>query len=281
MIIMWVKWGFMRFIKFIQVLFGILLLLLVKDAFALVYFQTDFEEPGATVDSIFTSELSFIQGPGPIEISTVQSKSSSHSGHLHYEVSGGDVNGAFWYTFTSEQSEFYVRCYLRLGTYSGEVQKKLINIGGPNSGDHSAIDEFVKAWCDNVNGTSHTLQLADNNYGNEVRDLNATLEANTWYCLEFYVKLNTSGTADGNSNGIFTFWVDGVQTYTNSTIHYRNTPFTTGVKDVAFGYQLQPNGTEDRYYDDIVVSDAYTGPLGSGTTSSIMSGCALSGGTLQ
>jgi hypothetical protein len=88
----------------------------------------------------------------------------------------------------------------------------------------------------------------------------ATLEWDTWYCLEVEVQANTPGLSDG----ILRVWVDGVNVYQSTTRELRG-DFTDGLEEFQFGDQVSRNGTfvveEYRYWDDVVIDDEYIGVI--------------------
>ncbi len=87
----------------------------------------------------------------------------------------------------------------------------------------------------------------------------ATLSYDQWYCVELEVALNTPGLRDGK----LALWVDGEQTFEVHDIDLRG-PYTTDAQRFLIG--MQSNRTnflpvdEYRFWDDIVIADAYIGP---------------------
>jgi hypothetical protein len=93
----------------------------------------------------------------------------------------------------------------------------------------------------------------------------ATLEYDTWYCIEHEIQLNTPGVSDG----IRRVWVtpdagSTTQVYSSTTENLQGScNRTLGYWSV--GRQASPITTsshmhEYRYWDDVVISDSYIGP---------------------
>ena len=87
----------------------------------------------------------------------------------------------------------------------------------------------------------------------------ASLNYDKWYCLELEVLLSTPGL----SNGRLALWIDGEQVFQETGVDLRG-PYTGGAKMVLVG--MQANRTqflavdEYRYWDDVIIADAYIGP---------------------
>ena len=92
----------------------------------------------------------------------------------------------------------------------------------------------------------------------------ATLNRNTWYCLELAVHPNTPGVYN---DGWYRLWVNGTEVNygTNDHLHVDFRHNQTGnIGQVRVGDQVQRYNynvlNEYRYWDDIVVSTSYIGP---------------------
>lgn len=243
---------------------------------AATYFSTDFES--GTLDSIFDTNWWMNEGAGrsiAVDSSQNHTPGGSRGLHLQYATLGTDCNGAGVGVFATPHTSFYSRQYIRLGSYNSESMKKLIRLGNDIMGDCGQIDHFLSAWSSTADGepgsgdgSSQELLIGDNNLATPLVWTGIMLQADTWYSLEFYAQLNTTGTNNSNANGIFRIWINGTQVYNNTTYLWRVAPYTATVNGLAWGYQLQGdpalNLTENRYYDDIVVSDSYVGPISGG-----------------
>lgn len=88
-----------------------------------------------------------------------------------------------------------------------------------------------------------------------------TFPDENWHYYEAYVKLNTNGNADG----AYTIWIDGVKHREVTGVVMRNDANSAVFTDLLLGdYNDCRNGTMapyQVYYDDIVISDKYNGPI--------------------
>ena len=84
-----------------------------------------------------------------------------------------------------------------------------------------------------------------------------TASANTWQCLEGYVKLNDSG----QTNGVQTFWVDGVQDATKTGLNFVGTYSTYGINIFRVENYANSGTTNAQYrdWDNLVLSSERIG----------------------
>jgi len=110
-------------------------------------------------------------------------------------------------------------------------------------------------------------QSSDGNYwGNFIQppeDQRVVLERDRWYCLEQMIKVNDLGQA----NGELAAWIDG-----RLYVHFRNFRWRSAedvkIKRAGFGiYIHQAEKDNTVWYDDVVLSTGYIGPI-SGTSAS-------------
>ncbi len=86
------------------------------------------------------------------------------------------------------------------------------------------------------------------------------IERSRWYCFEVMVKLNTPGSNDGEQ----AFWVDGREIFRQTGIRWRDTRnlrLNLLMLDVYIHRARQDNTC---WFDDVVISTDYIGPLKSG-----------------
>jgi hypothetical protein len=87
----------------------------------------------------------------------------------------------------------------------------------------------------------------------------ASLNYDTWYCVEQEALLNTPGVADGT----YRLWVDGVLKYQNTAISLRGIGINNTIS-LQIGTQVNRSSYfvvhEKRYFDDVKISTAYIGP---------------------
>lgn len=77
-----------------------------------------------------------------------------------------------------------------------------------------------------------------------------------WHCIEYFIKMNS----DDNSDAQLKMWYDGTLVYDVSGIKIRHNDNTYYWHHVTFGDYAGQTGFQE-YFDDIVVSDDYIGPL--------------------
>ena len=88
-------------------------------------------------------------------------------------------------------------------------------------------------------------------------DERMVLERDKWYCLEHMIQVNEAGQADGE----LAAWIDGKLCIHYKGFRWRSTP---DVKLKRFGVGVYVhNATRDNtvWYDDVVLSTGYIGPL--------------------
>jgi len=86
------------------------------------------------------------------------------------------------------------------------------------------------------------------------------IKVDQWHCLELEAKLNTPNVSDG----LVRVWLDGVLVYERLNISIRSDNRALGVIQV--GTQIDRSGDseerhEDRYWDDIIISDTINSSL--------------------
>ena len=88
---------------------------------------------------------------------------------------------------------------------------------------------------------------------------NMNLNWDTWYYLEMEHQSNASGYSDG----IIRVWVNGVLWFEATNLHMRSSGTTVGIHRTEIGNQTNEGVwpyNEYRYWDDVVIADAYIGP---------------------
>ena len=147
--------------------------------------------------------------------------------------------------------------------YSPGASKKLFFIFSENQGSAGKWDLMV-SMNGGVNGVPLSISVGSNYYP-EYSDLSypewevaaGKLQHDRWHCLEVEMKLNTPG----QKNGLTRLWVDGVLEFEKVNISIRSDSRNLGI--VRVGAQLDRHGdnnarAEDRYWDDIKVSDTFS-----------------------
>lgn len=85
------------------------------------------------------------------------------------------------------------------------------------------------------------------------------MEDNRWYAFEVHVYPNTNG----NFDGIIQVWVDGVKRLDYSNLRMRNDNNIRNFTDMSFVNYIGGTlaGNYEMWFDDVVVSDEYIGPV--------------------
>jgi len=224
------------------------------------------------------------------DIQTSVVRSGTYASHAHYHATAGegpshhDVNIHQFVNFGTAEGypngleEFYVRYYVRFhlnagGTDSGSagntMQRKTLYVktftGEPTEGGAVGTNVatlFARKWS--IGGSAWGACAADGNqfnYGWSPPYLMTPpdMAYDTWYAIEYHIKLNTPGVADG----VFEFWVDGTQ-YLNYTAYNNRGTCSLGWKRIQIGVQVDRQDfdpiDEERYWDDVVISSSYIGP---------------------
>jgi len=200
--------------------------------------------------------------------------SGGNAAQIHYALSAvsrflnRDNNNSFDKYFASSNgypnglTHFFVRgyIYLQVPAYGADraAQRKL----------YYALERSSPAHWSYIL-TSFDMQLAlapqparDSAYRPSDYAISWNLHAlqpNTWYSIEMETQLNSPCGHDGSVN----VWVDGQPVLHRTGMNIRGC-FTDGVGSIEIGKQLNANIlgalSEYRYWDDIVISDAYVGP---------------------
>jgi len=185
--------------------------------------------------------------------------------YVHFDTGQGYPNGL---------EEVYVRMYVRYhlnagGTDAGTgntLQRKIMYFKDVATEGGSVVNFVVTSFANkfSLSAAAAGACNADGhafNYGWDPPYLMTPPDRgwDTWYSVEVYLKLNTPGVSDGK----IAFWVDGVQSLDYQSYNPRGT-CTGGYKRFQFGVQADRSFTdpidEERYWDDVVISNSYIGP---------------------
>ena len=143
--------------------------------------------------------------------------------------------------------DFYVRFYLFLSTgfssSSSGTSRRIVRLYC-NTGDYSMI-------------TLTTSSLSMQEVGGWSGTGNTALSENAWHCVEMHINPPSSGTP-------MQMWVDGTSAGTCTGIYPNASTFSyMQMGDVALSSSSATNGTGTFYWDEVVVSNVYNGPLDS------------------
>lgn len=237
------------------------------SAAGVIYFSNGFEEGGFSAWSAYSigdgSYQPHVNGVNP------------HTGSYSYEQEYFCQNGLDHNRYVIELcadfgqpaglTDFFLRTYLYAKTPEADTtpnkiwQRKLTRTWFAAG----SRDIVLNSWSGSGGSPLNALRLSFVYYGladtqQTVYDI-ATLQYDTWYCLEQEFHLNTPGVADGT----YRLYIDGVEAYAKTATSLRGTN-STGVDKFWIGAQAQsaPASTlhEFRYWDDVIISDSYIGP---------------------
>lgn len=199
-----------------------------------------------------------------VTINTSIAHSGSYSARMHYALSAdanatNRDNNRFLEKGVPNLSHFFVRGYLYMQQPSAgsdpSVQRKLIYCHSDSNNNWGVIPDTF------YNLPSYSVVIFNNHTGTPPYPIKGVLyfNYNQWYSIETEVQANTPGQADG----FVKTWVNGNLVGAAYNLNIRDT-FTSGINTIDFGAQVNSTSTgavdEYRYWDDVVVADAYVGP---------------------
>jgi hypothetical protein len=119
-------------------------------------------------------------------------------------------------------------------------------------GDGGGLTNDTQDYINLTSGAITDSSVVVQTYGKEV------VPDNTWHCVEFYMKYNSNNNRDGE----YKLWLDGVLILHATNVKNRHNDNTPEFSRIGFGdYTATSTGTRYIYYDNIVFSDEYIGPL--------------------
>lgn len=187
-----------------------------------------------------------------IDVATV------HAGIYSAKESWSSSHNAYYYkTLSSPPSIIYIRTYVYIpSTTAGDSDTDYLNLFGFMSGTSTSGEEV----CVAQNGGVLVWALrAPDASGTRVLTYGPPIVATGWYCLELkHVKSSSINATDGEDhiylNGSAIIDVIGEKNYGYATAYAQvGTPSSHGFTT-----------SRTFYFDDLVVADAYNGPLVTG-----------------
>ena len=161
--------------------------------------------------------------------------------------------------------EIWLRYYIRFEsgfTWGGPTNMKTIycNRGQPGT--------FYFGLLDSSGGKiAGHVEVDPTNSGNKISNLTwqqwqsgSSVGDGLFHSLEVHAKMNTTGTLN---DGVWEFWLDGTQIYSNSSIHFANTTGATFSNCAVGENHNNPQNGADAYvdFDDLAISTTgYIGP---------------------
>jgi hypothetical protein len=240
------------------------------DGDGTIYFEDDFEGGDTSNWTYFSS------GQGTdVLVNGTAAYAGSYGLNIHYtRTAPGDINRWIAKAVTAEPTTISVqeRIYIKhpeSGALLDNIQRKFFALYNGTGG--SPGSEFgIFLTSDSVLTGQVPLRVSIN--GSVASDIQAgdvwsdwdiyRLDYDTWYLLEFVVKLNTPHASGGPYDGEYWLYVDGSMVRHGTGKVFRGTS-TKGVGHVRIGLQSDTGGTgtidEYRYIDNVVISDSYIG----------------------
>ena len=239
-------------------------------------------------DTIGENYFNFNVGTDP-ENMTRTNAQSAHGNYAlkhHWNAGAGSGGtGSFMRTFgrnpvnslshsTEDFDEIYWRLYVKLQAgFSGQPNKltratifagtsweqaMIAHIWAPNNGPLE-IDPASGIDTNNQLVSTGWNDFANLQFLGKVKD-DSLLVADTWYCLEAHVKLNTPGQSDG----VFEFWRDGVLQAGRTDLNWVGSWGDYGINTIMISnYWNETSPIEqERYIDALVISTKRIGCLG-------------------
>lgn len=222
---------------------------------------------GLSGDGSWTTNL----GAGDSILAAANNPSGGGGKGFRHWVGDGTNNGGGGINLQwTPTSEVWIRYYIRFqtgftwgpGDNGGYIKTIYCNSGRPGTFyfglHHGVVGGHIEVDPIGGTGNHHSAVTWADWQGGATGD-------GLWHCLEVHAKMNTSGAA---SDGVFEFWLDGTQLYSNSTAHFSNSDGAQFSAMHPSNHANPQNGGVDVYvdYDDIVISDSgYIGPLNAAT----------------
>ena len=200
----------------------------------------------------------------------------THSAQLHY-FQNVDDNRAMVKSFSPGLTNFHLRGYVYFHNNNGkrsthDIQRKLYYLKHMRPDNYFDWDVILSTHS-NGGSSLQPVILVDTTSGRfpgckpqvGIYVTNRSLDFDRWYSLELMVHVSDPGVANGSVN----LWIDGApavfsQSPTGILNRCANGSDSNGINSLEVGMQLANSSgvalDEDRYWDDIVISDSYIGP---------------------
>jgi hypothetical protein len=236
-------------------------------------FQTTFDisewrkTPGKAANDAQLAPVDGISGNGGWDtrngsldqITTAANNPSGGGGRGFRHWIGDGVNnsgGGIRITFPAT-SEMWIRYYIRYQRGFGwgrTINHKQWHAQGRNGGFYFGLHQGVIGGVNGGRSIHHSAVTWTQMQGSWTGD-------GKFHCIELHVKMNSSGSS---SDGVFEFWLNGVQIYSATNVHFSNSTGATWSSVFTSNHNDPQNGGVDAYvdYDDIAISTTgYIGPI--------------------
>ena len=236
----------------------------INTVYSETYFYEDFESGNF-------NKWTLLAHPEDIKIDNF-AHSGSRSARIDYKIPSGLPEHRSRDVYLIKNFEggnitaFSVRGYVYVPNLNtphdgtSRTWRKLFYIRGRNHPDSWSITLSLNDLWDPPRFSMSCTYLSDNSQFRTDRYGLSTFNYDTWNCVELTVVLNTPG----QPNGKVAAYLNGKKIYENTSACIRVTD--NPLRQVTVGEQVDKNGDTlsrnvHRYWDDIVISSQYIGPI--------------------
>lgn len=260
---------------------ALLLVFGVKASQAQVFFQDNFE---SHTNSLGGTGISGWGAQATLD--STGGYNGSKAAKVSYNSAGVNA-GVYLDTSAYPNGDVYIRFYSKVDCGSGACLggSKFLKLFGVNdSAGGYANSTFAINYdtghidvCSYGNGTTYQNDTQtgaflsgggwDAGIQTPVTVNSITFTDKQWHCYEVYMKYST----DSNMDGMYKLWKDGTLVFQAQNLKNRYNGTPPNPRRFASiqlgGYSSQPQwqGAYNIWFDEIVISDSYVGPIGSAT----------------
>lgn len=240
--------------------------------------------PGSSV-----ADSAYDPGEGALEITCWTPGSGSQSGGLHINLGN---YGSEDESLGDGYDEVYIRYYIKFGDNYRAVRNHGANLGGRDLKMKGAAWVGMAGIQDvSTRGYFYSGVQPRGEFGSKVLEMGfysyhldksgqwgenyevqkkVPIEVGRWYCVERHMKLNSvdPDKADpANADGIEELWIDGELTIRKDDVRFRRVPH---LRITFFSLETYYHGLPEQYnhdnpikvyFDNVVISKEYTGPV--------------------
>jgi len=179
-------------------------------------------------------------------------------------ISTGGIMGKHWFSPNERAvDEIYIRYYLKRLPGFSLGHQKMIMLQNENSYQCCVLMSAFSDPCQIATDSYFDIGWMDQNQGNAI-----CLQPGNWYYIEYHIKLNTPGQA----NGIMELWVDdcgtnGLGCTGPGTLRtrYTNRVFRDLTTQTITTFWLEnwsnPSSSGEEHYDQMIVASRRIGPM--------------------
>jgi hypothetical protein len=250
------------------IIFSFVVFLFSVEAHAAILFQDDFDgykDSASNHGWQVSSAVSFPSNEG---------YNGSRGAKISYTVAGTPPYWFGWNGISSfNRPALHVRFYFRVA--AGQGGSKFIKLFGKKDGVGYANTTFPLESGGSISGARYGSGSGTDNDTqayNYLKGISTDQSVifqkyssgftpdDKWHCFEIYMKYNTDNKRDGE----YKIWIDGVLRMHTTNVKNRNNANTRAFASLQFANYTATSTSYVRplWYDNIVVSDEYIGPIG-------------------